>query len=290
MSNQVTEARIQQYNADVRHLLQQGASRMRDKVLIGNHKGKAAVAVDQIGKVEMIDVTTRHADTPVIETPHTRRWVYPQHKIVADLIDSQDRLEMQFDPQGPYLQAQAKAAGRKIDSVVLAAAIGTSQTGETGATAETFSATYQIAHGSTGLNVDKIKEALRLLAAADVDVDMEQIYLAIGSKQQKNLMDDTQYINLDYVSDAVLPNGLLKPFMGVNILRISDNILTVASSIRSCVLWARSGVHLGIWDDFTASVDKRPDKGNADQVMGKMSIGATRIEQGRVIEILCDET
>jgi len=246
VSNQVTVARVAQFTTDVRHLLQQGMSRMRGKVQERSHRGKAAVAVDQVGKVEMLDVTTRHADTPIVETPHARRWAFPQHKIIADFIDTEDMLELLWDPQGPYREAQAKAAGRKIDQILLAAATGTSVIGETGGSTEAFdTANYQIATGSVGLNTDKIKTAIQKMQGADVDVDQEQIFLAIASKQAKDLMDDPQYINTDYVTDAVLPDGSLKPFMGVNIIRISDNILPLSSTTRSCIMWTASGLHLG---------------------------------------------
>lgn len=290
MSVNVPEARVQQYTTDVRHLLQQGASRLRDKVQVRSHRGKGAVAVDQVGKVAMLDVVVRHGPTQYVQTPHSRRWVFPQHKSVADLIDTEDQLELLWDPKGPYQEAQAKAAGRKIDEVILAAALATSVTGETGSSTEAFDTTYQVAHGSIGLTTDKLKAAMQKMMSADVDFQMERVFCAIGSQQVQNLLDDTQYTNLDYVSDAVLPSGALKPFLGINLVVVSDNLLTKASTTRSCVMWCESGIHLGIWNDYEAFVDRLPERNNSWQVMGKLSIGATRLEQGRVVEIQCTES
>ena len=45
------------------------------------------------------------------------------------------------DPRNGYAQTQAAALGRQVDSVIIAAATGTTYTGKNGTTAETYSAT-----------------------------------------------------------------------------------------------------------------------------------------------------
>ena len=51
----------------------------------GSAKGKAAKVVEQIGAVNAIKRTSRHADTPLISTPHAARWTFPVDYEWADL-------------------------------------------------------------------------------------------------------------------------------------------------------------------------------------------------------------
>jgi hypothetical protein len=53
------------------------------------------------------------------------------------------------------------------------------------------------------------------------------------------------------------------------------------------VAWSRSCVALGIGQEVSTSVDRRPDKNNAWQVFADMSIGAARLEDEGVVEIAC---
>ena len=98
MSFQVTTAFVQQYSTNVQLLLQQRGSRLRDCVTVGSYTGKAAKAVEQIGEVTAQARTSRHADTPLISTPHDARWVHPTDYEWADMIDDQDKLRMLIDP------------------------------------------------------------------------------------------------------------------------------------------------------------------------------------------------
>ena len=55
-------------------LSQQMGSLLRDKVRVESVVGKNAF-FDQVGSVTAIEKTSRHSDTPQIDTPHARRRV-----------------------------------------------------------------------------------------------------------------------------------------------------------------------------------------------------------------------
>ena len=62
-----------------------------------------------------------------------------------------------------------------------------------------------------------------------------------------------------------------------------------SSSYRRVIAWAKSGLHLGMWNDVNAKISERSDKSYATQVYVKGTFGATRTEEGKVVEILCNE-
>jgi len=289
MSFEVTTAFVQQYSTNVGLLLQQRGSKLRDAVSMGSYTGKAAKAVEQIGSVTAQARTARHADTPLISTPHDARWVFPTDYEWADLIDDQDRLRMLIDPTSPYSINGAYALGRAMDSLIITSALGTAKTGENGTTSTVFdTSNQQIAAGATGLTVAKLREAKKILMENEVDVEMDPLYIALTAAQMDDLLGTTEVTSADYNTVKALVQGQVDSFMGFKF--IHTELLGVnAASARRVIAWAKSGMHLGMWNDINSRIDQRADKSYATQVYVKGTFGATRTEEGKVVEILCAE-
>lgn len=249
--------------------------------------GKSGVPLNQVGAVTAQLKTTRHADTPLIETPQDRRWVYPSDYEWADLIDDQDKLRIIADPTSPYAMNGAFSLGRAMDDLIIAAMTGTSKTGEDGSTSTAFPAAQTASTTSGGLTVAKLREAMQLLIAAEVDVDNEELYCAIGAQQHDDLLGETQAISLDFTNKPVLVDGRIKAFMGFNF--IDSQRLGLSGTDRTVVTWAKSGVALGVWNDIEAKITERDDKSYATQVYVKGTFGATRLEEKKVVAITCSE-
>ena len=289
MSFQVTTAFVQQYSTNVQLLLQQRGSRLRDCVTVGSYTGKAAKAVEQIGEVTAQARTSRHADTPLISTPHDARWVHPTDYEWADMIDDQDKLRMLIDPTSPYAMNGAYALGRAMDSLIITAALGTALTGENGSTSTPFdTANQQIAVGAAGLTVAKLRTAKKKLMANEVDVENDPLYCAVTAVQLDNLLGTTEVTSSDYNTVKALVSGSVDTFMGFKFIH-TELLGLDGSSDRRCIAWAKSGLHLGIWNDITTKISERADKSYATQVYVKGTFGATRVEEGKVVEIICDE-
>ncbi len=290
MSTQVTEAFVQQYTTNLSLLLQQRGSKLRMGCTEGSYTGKAAKCVEQIGSVTALTRTTRHADTPYVTTPHDARWCFPIDKEVADLIDDQDKLRMLIDPTSGYVQTFAYALGRAQDDEIIAQALGTSKTGENGSTNTAFdTANQQIAAGAAGLTVAKLREAKRILMANEVDTDFDPLYIAVSAAQLDDLLGTTEVTSSDYNTVKTLVQGDIDTFMGFRFIQ-TERLLVDGSSNRRVFAWAKSGLHLGIWNDITSRITEMPNKSYATQVYSKSTFGATRVEEGKVVEILCTES
>ena len=193
MSQQITTAFVQQYSANVQMLSQQMGSRLRDAVRLETVVGKNAF-IDQIGSVTAQLRSSRHADTPQIDTPHQRRRLSIASYEFADLIDDQDKVRMLIDPTSSYAQAAAAAMGRAMDDVIITAALGTASTGETGSGSATLDATANMvgsASSNDGLTIAKLTEAKRKMDLNDVDPSIPR-YIAVGPKQIEDLLGTTQ--------------------------------------------------------------------------------------------------
>jgi len=287
MSNEILDWSVIDYKSTVEHLLQQRGSKFRSTVMEDSYNGKAGAAVNQIGAVNAQLKTTRHSDTPLIETPHDKRWVYPSDYEWADLIDDQDKLRIIADPTSPYAINGAMALGRAMDDVIIAAATGTAKTGEDGTVSTAFPAAQTASTTAGGLTIAKLREAMQLLIAAEVDVDNEELYCAIGAQQHDDLLGQTQAISLDFTTKPVLVDGRIKSFMGFNF--IDSQRLALSGTDRTAVCWAKSGLHLGLWNDINARITERDDKSYSTQVYLKATFGATRVEEKKVVAITCSE-
>jgi hypothetical protein len=294
MSFNVTTHFVQQYTTNVQLLLQQKGSKLRGTVSTGSYSGKAAKAVEQVGAVNAQKRTQRHGDTPLISTPSDARWIYPVDYEWADLIDDQDKLRMLIDPQSSYAQNGAYALGRAMDDEIISAFFGTAKTGENGSTSTAFATgTQQIAvgtgsTGATGLNIAKLREAKKILMENEVDIDNEQLFCVITAEQHDDLLNEAQAISLDYNTRPVLVDGRITAFMGFNFVHC-ERLGVDASSYRRVPVYAKSGVHLGMWNDINTQISERADKGYSTQVYCKGTFGATRTEEKKVVEILCQE-
>jgi len=284
MSSQVTTAFVQQYSANVQMLSQQMGSLLRDKVRVESITGKNAF-LDQVGSVTAVEKTSRHSDTPQIDTPHARRRISLSDYEFADLIDQQDKVRLLIDPTSSYAQAAAMAMGRAIDDVIISAALGTAYTGETGSTSTANA--NSIAHGSGGLTVAKLRTAKQTLDLSDVDPSIPR-HIIVSPRQISDLLNITEVTSADFNTVKALANGEINTYLGFNF--IVSNRLALSSTTRSCIAFAQDGIALGIGKDVNARIDERADKSYATQVYYCMSIGATRMEEDKVVEVQCTES
>lgn len=289
---------VDQFTTNVQHLLQIQGGKLRGKVTEQSYTGEGGVVVDQFGAVEMQEVVSRFAPMTRVDAPTDRVWVYPTDYDLPQMIDNFDKLRLMIDPQGPLAQAASKAAARKMDTVIFDAFFGTAKTGKSGGTDVTFDTTnHRVdaaigASADTGLNAKKILRAKRIMQAANVDFEVDGMpCMAITPEQEEDLLQQATVTNTDYFSEGgrpVLVDGRVRQWAGVEI--IVSNLVPSNSSYRLCPMWVRNGVHLGVWSDYKARVDERADvQGVPYQLYGMMTIGATRVEPGRVIQIECTE-
>lgn len=298
MSYQVPTHFVQGYTNNVEMLLQQRGGKLLATVTQGSYTGKGAKAVEQIGPVKPVKNLGRHSDTPLISTPADARWVFPNDYEWADLIDEQDKLRMLIDPQSSYVQNGVNAARRAQDDEILQAMFAASATGENGTTSTAFPA-GQIVGVNTGgvnsnLNVAKLRAAKRLLMAAGVDFEYERLFLALTSADHDGLLNEIQVTNLDYNSRPTLVEGKVTSFMGFNFVPVEftdaaayDAAATlVVGATRLVPVWTTGAIHLGMWNDITTRVSVRDDKRYATQVYVKTTIGATRTQERKVVQIV----
>jgi hypothetical protein len=127
-----------------------------------------------------------------------------------------------------------------------------------------------------------------MLDEAEADPSIQR-FVACSAKQISNLLNTTEVKSSDFNKVKALAQGELNSFMGFTFIR-TERLNVNGSSDRLCYAWAMDGVVLAIGQNPVARINERPDKNYATQVYYSMALGATRLEEEKVVEIACVES
>ena len=245
MSSQITTAFVEQYSANIQMLSQQMGSLLRDAVRNESITGKDAY-FDQIGKVTAQIKVSRHSDTPQIDTPHSRRRCSLADYEFADLIDQQDKVRLLIDPTSSYAKAAAYAMGRAMDDVIIAAALGSANTGVSGGTAVALPAGNIVAAntGGTGMNIAKLASAKQILDAGDVDPSIKR-HIVVSPTEIADLLNSTTVTSSDFNTVKALVHGEIDSFMGFK-FHVSNRLVDNGAANTQCIAFAEDGILLGV--------------------------------------------
>ena len=285
----IAEHHILQFTSNVELLLQQRQSRLMGKTGSSNYKGDAAQVVLQYGALEMTANTNWTDNTPISNADHQQRWCLPTDKELGLFVTKEDEIRMLADPRSPYTEIVRAAYARTVDATIAAAAFADAKTGPYNAMVNTAFPAAQMIGGATatdGLTLAKLTQAREMLDAAEVE-DFDTRYIVCSAQQITNLLSDDKVTSSDYATVKALVNGEINTFMGFEFVRYEG--LPLATKTRSCIAYAKSGLHFGTWNGLDLRVDQRPDKKYVYQIYGKCTLGATRTQEKKVIKINCLE-
>lgn len=281
---------IYSYASRFELLLQQEDSRFEQYVLVPElAQGKKKMIVEQYGEVTAQEVTTRHQAATFTDPPHDSRWVTPRDYYINSGVDKQDVMRRLTSPQDGYLRSQAAGMKRKMDDAVIAAFFADAMTGEDGNTTVTFAADggESVAVGTTGMTIDKMREGKTDLRANEALENGDTVIMAIAAQQHDDLMSQTQVINLDYTSRPRLENDEIVSFLGTRVID-SQRLTLNGSGHQRVPMWCKSGMALQKWQGVEVVVENRPDLVSTTQIKHTATFDATRLQGGKVVEIVCD--
>lgn len=290
MSIQITTSFVEQYSSNVTMLSQQMGSKLRGSVDVETITGKNAF-FDQVGVTAAQLRTSRHGDTPQIDTPHSRRRLSLSDYEWADLVDDTDKVRMLVDPTSSYAKAAAAAMNRSLDDVIIDALNASAQTGVAGATGVALPSTQKFATSdqSDGLTVAKLLAAKKNLDLNDVDPSLKR-FIVCSPQQIADLLAITSVTSSDFNTVKALAQGDVSSFLGFEFI-VSNRLNLDATNTDDRLIFAytEDAIKLGIGSDIKANITERADKSYSTQVYYAMSLGAVRMEEKKVFQIPCHE-
>lgn len=283
-----------QFATNWEHLAQQKDSRLKDYATMRSFKGKRK-GFNQLGTTTWRPLTSRNAKTTPQDTDKAKRWLNHQafDWVVWEDEFDQDMLAEIAAPRSAEIESAVFAWNRLIDTNMALAALGTSYSGETGVTPETLPAGQQVAvnyvesgsAANSGLTLGKLRKANSLFGLAEVDENEPRV-MAVTQLQLDDLLKTVEVTNNQYNAVQALVDGVVDKFMGFTFKRV--NSLPVASGVRSCVAWVKSGIWYNMGERKT-HIDVLPQQNHTMQVRLVGDFAATRSEEAKVVQIFCAE-
>tara|TARA_B100001175_G_scaffold290829_1_gene275558 strand:- start:30 stop:905 length:876 start_codon:yes stop_codon:yes gene_type:complete len=290
MSSQITTSFVEQYSSNVSLLSQQMGSKLRSSVDEESVVGKNAF-FEQIDSTAAVLRTSRHGDTPQIDTPHSRRRVSLADYEWGDLIDDSDKIRALVDPTSAYARNAAAAMNRAMDDVIITAMNASASTGVAGATSTALPSGQKTATSdqSDGLTIAKLLSAKKILDENDIDPSRKR-FIVCGPQQISDLLGTTSVTSADFNTVRALSTGEVNSFLGFEfIMSTRLNKDATNTTDRLVFAYTEDAIKLAIGKDVKANISERADKSYSTQVYYCMSLGAVRMEEKAVVQIPCHE-
>jgi hypothetical protein len=172
-------------------------------------------------------------------------------------------------------------------------------TGETGGSTTVFDTTNQeIAAGGFDLTLEKLQDSLfkhETRAYTHQNPGVRK-YFVYTPAQKRSLLRTTEITNSDYNTVKALVNGEISEYMGYTfltstLLTAADGLAIGSSVNRECYAFTADAILKGEGMDRITDVRERYDLTKFPwQLYVLEDIGALRMQDEKVIRVLCDET
>jgi hypothetical protein len=269
----------QAYSQNIMQLAQQKYSKLINTVYLKPNVRAKTFFQDQIGEWSMETKGGRNVQTPNNDPNLARRMGIMVDYHDNRLLDRGDELRSISDQRSAYTIAAARSLGRKIDDVIIAAAVATdTKTGETGSGTAPTTATITVSEGT--LTLAKVAEFKKALD--DSDVENEDRFLVVDTEMLSTALQEEKISSADYAAIKALVNGDINTYMGFN--WIMSTRLAQQSGLKALV-YQKYGLCLAMASQPLVRTDERKDLSYSWQVYYELNVGAVRLEEARVRQV-----
>lgn len=264
--------------------------------------GEGAVAADLIGEVTYSRSSSRPRTNIENVPSRSRRWlVYRDPIKTGQYLDSVDKFRMIDDPTSRLYETHVNAIKRGVDDTILGLdEDGTVDSGGIlGAVAEgkrpgdgtaSLASEFITVHGSAGLTVAKLRAARKKLGLDENDLDIYRPCMAITTNQHDDLLGIVEGAssNLNMLEQPQIVDGKVTRLIGFDFVEM--NGLPKSGTTRSCPVWLKKDVMLGVWQDVTADMWNDTHADNTPYMRAQCVMDATRIQDKGIHIIECTES
>lgn len=290
------EIRGQEYSKIILPLARQERSMLYDRVFVKSEFTGKSFYQDQIGTWEMSEKSAPNSETPKNDPNLSRTRIDIKTYNDARIFDRSLDLQSFSDPMSVASISMQSAVGVQIDKVIYTALGATALRGETGATSVTFptAQTIEATFGgtgaeNTGLTPAKIRRASSKLTGAGVPT-YDRTFVASATGQEQ-LLGNTEATSSDYNNVKALVNGEINSWCGFKFVFLPDGIISVTDAgVATYYAFHKTGVCFAMLEELFMRVSERADLSYSKQVYYEISCGAARLEEKKVVKVLCDET
>ncbi len=287
----VTDTHRVQYKNNVELALAERRDQFTDSFTpIGEVSGKQLQIVDLIGDSEAREDAPEGGGTPDMTIGHEPVWVRPKRFDWGTTLKIEDQIKALTDYRSPYTQGGVGAIVKKRNRFLAAALFGPRLIGNevpvsTAWAGKTVPVDLETPSTPTRMSVRKILNSIRLYEESFVEVDMEQIFMAMNAQQNEELYQDITFTSKDYIDQSVFEGKRVRAFMGMAI-KSTQNIAAYDANTYQAAMYCRSGMYTGPAWPLNVKSAQNPDKEFREQVYIEEWDVCTRSEDYKVNKIL----
>lgn len=283
MSQSASTNFITSFDAMVKQVFQ-GSGKLRERVRVKTGVVGSTHVFPKLGKglaTERIPQT----DVVPMNVVHTKATATIQDWNAPEYTDMYDLSKLPFDEKRELAQTIAAACGRRLDQLIINALV---------AGANSTTVGINVGGASTGLNIDKILRAKRLLDDAGVPDDGGRTMVCSAYAIEQALLDP-KVSGADYNVLRPIMEGTLGSYAGFKFVFIENRAapaeggLPIVSTTRSNFAFHRDAVGLAIGLDMRTSVDWVAEK-TSWLLNGMFSAGSVVIDNTGVYTVSTTET
>lgn len=285
MALHIEEHVVRAFDENVRLLFEQGASRLRQYCdvrtgVVG--KAKSFNRIEGGDAQEKAGSGHRHEDHTQDDLDGIVSWAVLRYFYKALPLDPDDEDKVLASPKNRYVEAIAGALGRKLDELILAAAIGSATRGEDMAGSVALPSAQKIAAASLGLTVGKLIAAWEMMSAAEIPDDGR--VMAVNASMMADLLGATEVTSIDFNTQKTLVNAKLPSFMAFEFVR-TEKIISTGTGATGAVAWHKTGIGVAIAREYNR-IAQRHDKHDLWEAYGSCHFGCVREEDKAVVQVL----
>lgn len=295
------------YSDNVVMVAQQMKNPLMDAVTVVPASGEAMRAADLIGQKRYLRGEARSRRNPENPATGTARWlVFPEQPIESgQYIDKEDKFKLAMDPTSNFMKADVAAVTRGYTDTVMGlddvgggiyslsggGILGIAREGKTPGAGAPLPPSQFIANAGTGLTLDKLRTARKMMKKADFGIDamMDPLFGAITPEQEDNLLGiaAASGTNLNTFEIEQLKSGVPTKLLGIT--WIVTNRLPKVSTIRTCAIWSKANIIVGEWEPINGAMWNDTSAKNLPYIYTSCRIDAVRVEDKGVVAIDCVE-
>lgn len=303
MTNNVPQHYVLKYDSEIKLAYQFEGGKLYPVIQSAPQSGEGAAPADFVGPMVANLNPGRLAQTASNSASVTRRWVYPNYFDLPLQFDKRDatRVFSSGNLMSQYAKAQGVAMARMRDDLILASTFATAVTGKNAGSTTTFPSGQIVAPNyksasNTGLTAAKIIRAKKLLQAGGVDIERAKLFCVINSDDHEFLLNQIELRSKDFNDKAVLVDGFVTNFLGVNFLHMEytdttqyplSSAANVNGSTRYVPIFDAAAMYWGNWSDPQLEQTIRGDLMNATQMYTWAEGGPTRLQESGVVRVDC---
>ena len=289
MATTISNADVQTFERNVRHLAQQEVSRFRPYVRevsdIGNQHNW-----DLLSAGAATQKTTTLQSTPNNQAgAWTRRTDTVQTWNIGDSVEPEQLVQMLIDPLSAIAKSEAMAMNRSIDDLILASATGLSanQQGSTFA----FPASQIIGTGVEIFSFDMVTNVNEIFQLNNIDPNMRKCF-GVDPIIMRKMLQLTEATSGDYVTAKELSNnGYIRNWMGFDWVVSTRLLSTVPGTNVQLVAFTDRAIGLHVAKDFWAMVDQDPAFSFVWRIYSAWTMGSMRVEDQQIVQcFIADST